>query len=103
MDKRDLLNAIDDVIEECSSCNAYHISLIRTIDDACTLCNLTETDIRALQVLVHRGELAHDEYYLKEWADGHVQDLHFRKDGRIAEEFFSHVYTLHTEMLYRIL
>lgn len=70
--------------------------------DEVILTDLTEWDIRSVALLVHRGVIKHTDIYLLEHADAERQELHFNPDGRIAEEFISHILSMNSDLVYEI-
>lgn len=90
---------IFNVMDEHVMCCNYHVNLMNAEYDTVIMTDLTEEQIRALQVLVHRKTLLHTEIYLVEEADFERQELHFREDGRLVEDFLSHIFTMNADLV----
>ena len=103
MDSRLIHFEIDDVIAEAQSCNHWFVDLIRVVDDAVVMVNLSEWRIRAFCVLVKRKKVGFEEYILREWCDGMTQELHFNENGTIKEEFLSSVLMVNSNLMFEIL
>ena len=103
MDSRLIPFEIDDVIAEAQSCNHWFVDLVRVMDDAIVMVNLSEWQIRAFCVLVKRKKVGFEEYILREWCDGRTQELHFNENGTIQEDFLSSVLMVNSNLMFEIL
>lgn len=103
MDSRLIPFEIDDVIAEAQRCNHWFVDLIRVMDDAVVMVNLSEWQIRAFCVLVKRKKVGFEEYILREWCDGRTQELHFNENGTIQEDFLSSVLEVNSNLMFEIL
>ena len=103
MDSRLIPFEIDDVIAEAQRCNHWFVDLVRVMDDAVVMVNLSEWQIRAFCVLVKRKKVGFEEYILREWCDGRTQELHFNENGTIQEDFLSSVLMVNSNLMFEIL
>ena len=103
IDSRLIPFEIDDVIAEAQRCNHWFVDLVRVMDDAVVMVNLSEWQIRAFCVLVKRKKVGFKEYILREWCDGRTQELHFNENGTIQEDFLSSVLMVNSNLMFEIL